>query len=375
MGEWSADPLRIRAVETVPVIAPLGREYRGSHYRMTHRATLVTRVHTDGGIVGEAYVGDEDKTLLQIERIVTDELAPRLSGADVFAVERIWQDCYPVTFDILRDRRLGLCALAAIDSAVWDAVGKALGQPLWRLWGGFRDTVPMVAIAGYYGRPVAALDDEVAELRAMGLAGMKLKVGGLSPAADAERVARVRSAAGPDFVLTIDANQAYQVAEAVELANRVRDLGVTWFEEPVHWHNDRRALRDVRLRSGVPVCAGQTETTVSGCRDLMEHGAIDYCNFDASWSGGPTAWRRMAAVAHAYDVRVAHHEEPQVALHLLASQSHGTYAECFHPDRDPFWWNLVANRPTLRDGVLTLPRSPGFGWELDWSYVKRHLAR
>ena len=111
----------------------------------------------------------------------------------------------------------------------------------------------------------------------------------------------------------------------------------------------------MRAIGGLPVCAGQSELSVSGCRDLMEAGAIDVCNFDASWSGGPTDWRRCAAVAHAYDVEMGHHEEPQVALHLLASQPHGTYVECFHPDRDPFWWNLIANRPDPVDGACALP--------------------
>ncbi len=106
----------------------------------------------------------------------------------------------------------------------------------------------------------------------------------------------------------------------------------------------------------------------------MVEGAIDVCNFDASWSGGPTEWRRVAALAHCFDVQMAHHEEPQVASHLLASQPHGQYVECFHPDRDPFWWNLIANRPPLRDGVLTLPEGPGLGWELDLDYIEAHRA-
>ena len=80
----------------------------------------------------------------------------------------------------------------------------------------------------------------------------------------------------------------------------------------------------------------------------MGLGAIDVCNFDASWSGGPTAWRRMAAVATTYGVAVGHHEEPQVSSHLIASQPHGKYAECFHPDRDPFWWHLIATGPRWR---------------------------
>jgi L-alanine-DL-glutamate epimerase-like enolase superfamily enzyme len=367
--------MKISGIETVPVIAPLAREYRGSHYRMTQRATLVVQLHTDDGLVGEAYVADEDKTLLEIEQVLLTEIAPQVIGQEVLGSERLWEIGYQATFDILRDRRIGLIALAGLDTAVWDVIGKSLGVPLWQLWGGYRDSIPMVVIGGYYGQTDAELAAEVESYLQLGLAGMKLKVGGMPPAQDAERVSLVRRTAGADFVLTIDANQGYSVSDAIDLARRCQDLGVTWFEEPVRWHNDRRGLRDVRYLGGLPVAAGQSEFTVSGCRDLMEAGAIDFCNFDASWSGGPTAWRRMAAVALAYDVRVAHHEEPHIASHLIASQPHGTYAECFHPDRDPFWWNLIANRPALSGGLLPLPREPGLGWQLDWDYIDAHRVR
>jgi D-galactarolactone cycloisomerase len=371
---WSK-PMKISSIETVPVIAPLAREYRGSHYRMTQRATLVVQLRTDDGLVGEAYVADEDKTLLEIEQVLLEEIAPRVIGHEVLGSERLWEIGYEATFDILRDRRIGLIALAGLDTAVWDVIGKSLGVPLWQLWGGYRDSIPMVVIGGYYGQTAAELVAEVEGYLQLGLAGMKLKVGGMSPAEDAERVSLVRRTAGSDFVLTIDANQGYSVSDAIDLARHCQDLDVTWFEEPVRWHNDRRGLRDVRYLGGLPVAAGQSEFTVSGCRDLMEAGAIDFCNFDASWSGGPTAWRRMAAVALAYDVRVAHHEEPHISSHLLASQPHGTYAECFHPDRDPFWWNLIANRPALIGGQLPLPREPGLGWQLDWDYIDAHRVR
>lgn len=365
--------LIIRGIETIPVRAPLAREFRGSYYRMTHRATLIVRLLTDEGVVGEAYVGDEDATAKEIEAVLHEEIEPRVLGMNAMATERCWQAAYPATFDILRDRRIGLVALAGLDTAIWDAVGKALGQPLWMLWGGARDRVPMTAIGGYYGEPLGPIEDEVAYYRdTLGLAGMKFKVGGRSPEEDAERVQRARAAAGESFVLCIDANQGYTVPQAVDLAQRLHGENIRWFEEPVLWHNDRRALRDVRYLGGIPVCAGQSEVSSSGCRDLMEAGAIDVCNFDASWSGGPTAWRRTAAIAASYDVQMGHHEEPQVSTHLLASIPHGTYAECFHPDRDPFWWSLIANRPELVDGELPLPQAPGLGWELDWDYIEHH---
>lgn len=372
-GGTAGGSSRIASIETVPIRASLAREFRGSHYHMTHRATLVVRLRTEDGVIGEGYVGDEDATLAEIDAVLHEEIAPQVVGMDVMATERCWQAGYPATFDILRDRRIGLVALAALDTVVWDTVGKLLGQPLWRIWGGARDRVPMIAIGGYYGEPLGSVEEEMAFYRdVLGLAGVKFKVGGRSPAEDAGRLRRARAAAGRDFVLCADANQGYTVDEAVEFARAVADLDVRWFEEPVQWHNDRRALRDVRYLGGIRVCAGQSEHSASGCRDLMEAGAIDVCNFDASWSGGPTAWRRVAAVASSYDVEMGHHEEPQVSTHLVASVPHGTYAECFHPDRDPFWWNLVANRPSPEGGLLPLPSGPGFGWELDWTYINRH---
>ena len=365
--------LTIAEIETIPLRVPLGRTYQGSRYKMTHRSTIVTRIHTEEGIVGEAYAGDEDAGLLEIDEIVRLEIAPRLIGEDGFRIERIWALSRPATYDILRDRRLGLVATACIDAALWDAIGKALGQPLYRLWGGYRDRIPIIAIGGYYGHQDIAT--EVRALRARGLAGMKFKVGGLSPEEDARRFQTAREAAGEDFVLCADANQGWTPRDAIEFARRVADLDLDWFEEPCIWSNDRRAMRDVRYAAGVRVCAGQSEFSAGGCRDLMVDGAIDFCNFDSSWSGGPTEWRRVAAAAAAFDVSMAHHEEPHIAAHLLASIPHGSFLEIFEPDRDPIWWNLVANRPEIVSGTIALPSAPGLGWELDGDYIEAHRIR
>ncbi len=370
MHELCRQSLTITEIETVALRVPLARIYRGSNYYMTHRSTIICRVHTDVGVSGEVWCGDEDSGLVAIDRIIHQEIAPALVGEDGFAVERCWERARPATSDILRDRRLGLVACACVDAALWDAIGTALGQPLWRIWGGYRSEIPMIAIGGYYGGPY--IEDEVAGLRELGLAGMKFKVGGLTPEEDAARLRRARVAAGEDFILCADANQAWRRAEAFRFARLVEDCDVRWFEEPCQWAGDREAMRDVRMIAGIPVCAGQSELSAAGCRELMTSGAIDVCNFDSSWSGGPTEWRRTAAIAHSHGIDMAHHEEPQVASHLLASVSNGTVAECFHPNRDPIWWNLPANRPDLRDGCLQLSAAPGFGWELDLEFVDRY---
>ncbi|HJQ82758.1 MAG TPA: mandelate racemase/muconate lactonizing enzyme family protein, partial [Candidatus Binatia bacterium] len=273
VGAAAGGALTIESIDVVPVVVPLDQEYRGSYYRMSNRSTVITRVTTREGVVGEAYAGDEDATLGEIAAVIRDELTPRLLGEDGFAIERCWEKGFPVTWDQLRDRRIGLVALASVDLALWDAIGKAVGRPLWQLWGGYRDSIGVNIIGGYYGRDLGGIRDEVAGWREMGFRGCKFKVGGREPAEDALRVEAAREAAGDDFVITIDANQGYTRAQALDLCRRVRDLDIRWFEEPCIWANDVRDMRDVRAVGGIPVCAGQSEHSPEGCRNLMEWGA------------------------------------------------------------------------------------------------------
>ena len=370
MSENRSDDV-IERIETIPIRVPLTRTYAGSYYRMTHRSTIVTKVITRDGAVGVSYAADEDSTLAEIDGIITREIAPRVIGQNALATERVWELANPVTFDQLRDRRTSTVAVASVDNAMWDLVGKLLGVPLWQLWGGYRDRVPIIQIGGYYDMGVAP-EDEAAAVREAGYTGMKFKVGRLSPKEDAARIHAARRGGGDDFVLVVDANQGWHPANALEFARLVRDADVFWFEEPCRWHNDRAAMRDVRLGGGIAVCAGQSLFAAAECRDLMASGSIDFCNFDASWSGGATEWRRVAAIAHTADVRMAHHEEPQLSSHLLASIPHGTFVEVFHPDRDPIWWNVIGNRPAIVDGQIALPTGPGLGWDLDWEYIDAH---
>ena len=374
-------PLTIESVETIPLRVPLPFTYKGSYYRMRNRCTIITRIRTAEGIVGEAYNADEDEPLQsEILSILHQELVPAVIGLDAFGTEKVWEAMLPATFDQLRPRWYTMQAMACIDTAVWDAVGKAMGQPLWRLWGGYRDRVPMIGIGGYYipeddsakGQEIEREIDFFQQTH--GMVGMKFKIGAEAPHVDAARLARARKHAGDDFLFVVDANQGYTVPEALEFLAAVRAEGIAirWFEEPTRWHADYRGLRDVRLRGNVDVAAGQSEISRVGMREMMAAGAIDVSNYDASWGGGPTEWRRIAAVAASFDVKLGHHEEAQVASHLLASQPHSTYVEAFAPARDPIFWNMIENRPALVDGHFPLTDRPGLGWVLDEAFIAKY---
>jgi L-alanine-DL-glutamate epimerase-like enolase superfamily enzyme len=371
---FDRNALRIERIETIGIRAPLAHRFSGSAYHMDNRCTIVTRLYTADGLVSEVYNGDTDAEQDLVVRIIHEELAPAVIGRSASDPEGAWQAMEPATNDILRDRALPLQGMACIDTAIWDVLAKALGQPLHRVWGSVADELPVIIIGGYYESD-DALAARLGSYAERGFAGSKFKVGGRSPAQDAERVRVAREAAGPDFKIAVDANQGWSRAEAVDFGMRVRDLDIRWFEEPCRWTNDRRWMRDVRLQTGIPVAAGQSERTLAGLRDLVMDGAIDVSNFDASESGGPTIWRKAAGMCFAFGVEMAHHEEPHIGAHLLASVPHHTFVECFDEERDPLFWHL-SDLPTGLTGQRTyrLPQGPGFGIELDWDFVRRYTV-
>jgi D-galactarolactone cycloisomerase len=367
--------LTITSIETIPIRVDLNRTYKGSHYKMPRRCTIITRLHTAEGIIGECYNADWDEEQEQILNIIHGELEPMVVGEDAFATERCWESMYRITLDQLRDRRLAVHAIACVDSAIWDAVGKAVGMPLYRLWGGYRDEMSIIAIGGYYIDEPQWIEREIEFFCEEGFAGMKFKIGGRSPEEDVERLRRAKQAARDDFFFLVDANQAWTVDQAsrfVRMAGEFTEL--RWFEEPCRWPNDSWSMAAVRSRVGVPVAAGQSEISAVAMRELMASRAIDISNFDASWGGGPTEWRRVAACAAIYGVELGHHEEAQLSAHLLASVPHGTYVEAFAPERDPVYWQMLANRPAIKNGRISLPEGPGLGWELDPDFIKRYRA-
>ena len=373
--DLDARDLVIERVEAIPMRVPLTRRFQGSHYSMETRCTIVTRVYLAGGIVGESYNGDTDAEQEVIVAILRDEVVPTILGRSILNQEGCWEGMLPPTYDILRDRSLALQAIACVDSAVWDALGKALNVPLYQLWGGYRDSLEAICIGGYYTDDLADVARQIENYRELGFAGCKFKVGRLSPEDDARRTNLARQAAGDDFVLMVDANQGYTREEAIRFARLCQDLNLRWFEEPCQWMNDRLSMRDVRLIGGIPVVAGQSEATRAGVRDLITSGAVDACNCDASWIGGPSEWRRLAALATLYEVQMAHHEEPQVSAHLLASIPHGTYLETFDQDRDPLFWNIIENRTDFVDGRYAVPQGPGLGLVLDNAYIEKYTVR
>ena len=377
--------MKITKIDVIPLVRKLEKEFTGGTYKITSRNTIVTRVYTDLGIIGEAFGGDEDRWQPQVVSLMRDHLAPMLIGEDARNVERLWETMFHSNVDLgnralhmidMINRAILMQAIAAIDNAIWDALGKLYNVPLYRLLGGYRDRVPVIAIGGYYypsDPKHTALQEEVLGYQKSGIAGIKLKVGRVEISQDVERVEAVRQAVGGEFILACDANQAWTPEQAIEFCRAVAPFNVRWIEEPVRWYDQLGGLRAVAQAVPMPVVAGQGEITRFGCRDLITRGGVDILNVDVTIAGGVTEWKRIAAMAGAFNVQMAHHEESQVALHLLASIPHGLYVEIFpNLQRDPLWYELQEERPAIQDGYMLLSDQPGLGLKLNEEVITRY---
>lgn len=367
--------MKIDRVRVTPVRMPLARVFRAATFAIDVRATLVVRVDADDGVSGEIFLGDIRDHQREVVGIIEQELAPRILGLDPTRLAACWQAMIGLSGGVHRRPRV-MEAISAVDVALWDLFGKICGQPVHRLLGGAQERVRAIASCGYQaaGGDAGGLAEEALARREEGFGGVKIKVGFSDAATDARRAAAVREAIGDELVVICDANQGWDRYEAARFARAVDGLAIDWLEEPTHWRDYAAGMAFVRLAGGVQVGAGQNEWSSAGCRDLLAAGAIDVLNFDCSLGGGVTEWLRAARLAEAHQVRVAHHEEPLVAMHLLGAVGRGLYAEYFSAERDPLTPAIAVDQPAVENGFVRIPDRPGFGVSLDHDVIAKHVA-
>lgn len=341
------------------------------------REALVCRVWDTDGAVGTAYANLLGAAAKDIAQAIERKVFPRLKGQPIDGPSQWWPLIFASSLNAYFNRETVMRGISLVDCALWDLHGHRMSQPVAALWGARRSQLPCVVLAS--GIPPdsddAAFAAGLEQVVALGYSGTKLKVGaqtGLEPEGDARRVGLARRIAGPDFALIVDANQGWSQPDAMRFALAAQEHEPAWLEEPCFWHDDKRLLAGVRGKTSIPITAGQAEICVEGCRDLIEGGSIDICNFDGTIGGGATAWLQVAAIAARAGVDMVHHIEPQVGLALGCAATGRSFVELCGPDVDPFFHHMVENRPPLVGGMLELPDGPGWGWRLDESYLRAH---
>src|SRR5215213_8305886 len=349
--------------------------------RPAQRSAFV-RVHTDDGLSGIGEASPMQGGLASLGMIAHD-LTPALIGQD------------PLDHAVLQDRMLHCFvklgpegaltgALAAIDIALWDLKGKALGQPIYKLLGGaWRTELPFYASIG--GNGDRALDDvvRIVEQRLKdGPAAVKIRFDNDRTRLDSDipgdiaKARAVRKLVGDGFPLAFDANNGYSTGGAIRVGRVLEELGYWWFEEPVqHYHI--RAMGEVARCLDITVSAGEQTYTLAGLADLIAAG-VRMVQPDIVKMGGITGLVRCAALAHAHGVElVPHQTQPTIghvaSLHVAASQLHAT-KPCEWNDPSPRTHAVFENPPKPIDGLFRLPQGPGLGLTINEAELtRRHI--
>jgi L-rhamnonate dehydratase len=317
------------------------------------------RVTTDDGLSGEGVTG---RFLAdQVAHLLNGCIAAALKGANALDVEAITVQLTK-KFNPRASTGVFVSAMSALDLALWDIKGKALGQPVARLIGGARDAVPVYATVGLPAYVEAELIAACKTALADGFIGAKILVGaGRSIAEDVQRIRAVRRAIG-NAPLMLDANCAYTVAEAKRLATQVADCDITFFEEPLR-RNDIPSLAELRRATNIPLASGQMIQSVTWFRDALAAGALDVLQPNAAFCGGITAMLRIMALAEAHDVPVTGAGGFEAAnLPVMAGHAHGGMLEVH--GAHVALKARYATHPAFSGGKLQVPVAPGLGFSL-----------
>ncbi|MEY3204443.1 MAG: D-galactonate dehydratase [Planctomycetota bacterium] len=366
---------------------------------------LLVRVHTDDGLVG---CGETYYTPHAIAALIHDWMAARLLGADALAIESHWrwlyERCTPFGHPGAEMR-----ALSAIDLALWDLLGQATGQPVYRLLGGpVRESIPVYNTCGGpsygalqetgpahpgwpgYGSPgkpgpledawasLNAPGDLAAELVAEGYKVLKLwpfdtaahRSGGLHiTAADVEEGMRplreIRDRVGMQLDIAIEGHAFYQLPAALRIAESLREIKPLWIEDLLR-PDCVATLADFRDRSGLPIAASEMLLGRKEYLQVLQARAADYCMVDPTWSGGISESRRVIDMAQTFNIPATIHDCTGpltlfAGLHLAASSTNVVFQETVRAHIRTLYQHLVDRGPVVERGMALLPEGPGLG--------------
>ncbi|HEU5316345.1 MAG TPA: mandelate racemase/muconate lactonizing enzyme family protein [Chloroflexota bacterium] len=282
-----------------------------------------------------------------LAQLIREELTPEVIGEDPFQVRRIRDKLWRHT-DYHGSTGLSLLGVSAIDVALWDLMGHALGQPVWRLLGAARDRMPAYAMVGWLNFSNEELKPIAEKAVRQGFTGVKMKVGSPTLDEDVTRIEAVRSVVGKDFRIMVDANQVFSVQEALIRGRVYQELGCFWFEEPLR-ADDHAGLAELADKLDMRIASGENDFGKRQFRDLFERRAVDVVQPDLRRAGGATECLEIAALADAFGVAYASHGGGP-HLHLLAAMPNAIYMES----------GYLPEGGTLKDGCIQLPEEPGF---------------
>lgn len=357
---------KITRVETITLRHPWGPLEDGK----TRDFGLVL-VHADNGMYGISRGGSK--------RLIEEELAPLLVGRDPRRIAKLWEEMYEAAWRFRGPGRSAMGSIGALDIALWDLYGKSIGEPVWRLLGGYRDRVPVYADGiGYYDQSPEEMAALVKKHADLGYSIVKFHTTRRDPEAAVQKVKLSRERIGPDVRLMIDMFGMWDGPQAASLAKRFAPYNLYLIEEPVGGDDLLAYYRMVGASTDALLAGGEGEGTLYGVRELITQGGLEVIQSDILTGGGYTGLLRIAALAEAHHVKVAPHgaQYPDLNCQLVAAIPNGLMIPAC-PRTEPYqiWSKLYSPQLRVVEGYIQMTEKPGLGLELDRDFVERYRVR
>lgn len=352
---------RVRVKTTNPVVtalqffeaeSPISRPIADALHRIPGIRFIIARVHLDTGVVGEGYLLAFHFNPAAIRGALQDVRSLAL-GREVGSTGEFNAACNRAS-EYFGQVGLLQWAKGVVNLAMWDAWGRSLEQPVWRLLGRHAERVPVYGSGGWLSYSLEELVDEVTGYVRRGFSAVKIKVGSGDLEKDLERIARVRESIGPSVRLMIDANQGLDVPSALELARRATRYAIHSFEEPIN-HSDFDGYQTLRRNAGMALAMGEREYDLVALRELTRRNALDLWQPDILRLGGVEGWLESAALARAYGLPVLAHYYKEYDAPLAATIANAAGVESFD------WVDGIIDRPLRIEAGYAYP-SPEPGW-------------
>ena len=283
-----------------------------------------------------------------LQALIENELVPVVKDSQLSQIRKTYERMVYET-DYHGTTGLATLGIAAIDTALWDCLGKTLEVPCWQIWGGCHDKIPAYGMLGWINYDEEQLKQRCEQAMEQGYRALKLKVGFPTLKEDIKRVQFVRKIIGEDLRLMVDANQVLTVGEAIMRGKAFEDLGCYWFEEPIAAH-DLEGYRRIAAELSIQLATGENLFGPHDFGRFLKNDAVDIVQPDLRRSGGPTALLEIGHLAHALNIPYASHGGGAAHMNVMACLPNTIYVE-------------TAGRDQLVNGMLHLPQGPGFSWE------------
>jgi L-alanine-DL-glutamate epimerase-like enolase superfamily enzyme len=334
---------------------PVETERTDALQTFVKQETIIVRLRTADGTEGVGYsytIGTGGGAVLSL---LSETLLPALLGLETERPEAVWL----ALFGITRATTVGpitALALAAVDTAVWDAKTRRARLPLWVAAGGASPSIPMYDTEG--GWLHFSTDELVAHAAAAkerGMGGVKIKVGMPRGHQDLERLRAVRDAVGPAMDIMVDANQSFTVSEAVRRARLFEQVDVFWFEEPLPAENIE-GHRQLARSTSVPIAVGESMYSLGHFREHLQRGGASIVQPDVARVGGITPWLKIAHLAESFNSPVAPHFLMELHVSLVCAIPNGLYLEHI-----PQLRAVTTEELRIESGRGRAPSNPGLG--------------